>query len=265
MKLVVGIVAVAAVLAVPSTTGAGPQAGITMHWTVDGVQRNAIVFLPAPAAVPHPLVFAFHWHGGTAQSAMVQMHLQTLWPQAVVVYPQGLDSPSPLDPSGTQPGWQFTTSDSSGRDLAFFDAMVGTLKERYRIDPREIYTTGFSNGAIFSYLLWSDRAKTIAAVGEVAGSLDPAAGLTSPRALLAVAGRQDPIEPLAKQLGSINRARQADHATGAGVPCGPMCTFYPSADGNVTPVKTFIHTGGHVYPPWAPLSIVRFFKAHRQP
>jgi hypothetical protein len=66
-------------------------------------------------------------------------------------------------------------------------------------------------------------------------------------------------------MGSINRARQVDRAAGPGLPCGPMCTFYPSAGGNETPVKTFVHAGGHVYPPWAPLSIVRFFKAHAQP
>jgi polyhydroxybutyrate depolymerase len=267
MKVGLGIVAVAAGLAIPWTTGAGLQSGIPMHWTVDGVQRDAIVFPPAPttAAARHALVFAFHGHGGSAQGAVVQMHLQTLWRQAVVVYPQGLDSPSPLDPSGTQPGWQFKTGDSDDRDLKLFDAMVATLKQRYRVDQRRIYTTGFSNGAIFSYLLWADRAKTIAAVGEAAGSLDPTETLTTPRALLAIAGRQDPIEPLGKQLASINRARQADHATGSGVPCGPTCTFYPSAGGNKTPVKTLVHAGGHVYPPWAPLSIVRFFKAHPQP
>ena len=78
------------------------------------------------------------------------MHLQSVWPQAVVVYPQGLDSPTPLDPSGLQPGWQFKSGDSNGRELKLFDAMVATLKQRYRIDPRRIYTSGFSNGAILA-------------------------------------------------------------------------------------------------------------------
>ena len=267
MKVGAGIVAVAAALAITSATAAGPDAGIPMHWTIDRVQRTALVFVPASTngAAGHPVVFAFHGHGGDAQGAELQMHLQDLWPQAVVVYPQGLDSPSPLDPSGTQPGWQFTTGDSNDRDLKLFDAMVTTLEQRYRVDPRRIYTTGFSNGAIFSYLLWADRAKTIAAVGEVAGSLGRTETLATPRALLAVAGRQDAIEPLGNQVDSISRARQVDHATASGVACGPRCTFYPSAGSNKTPVKTFIHAGGHVYPPWAPLSIVRFFKAHPKP
>ena len=56
----------------------------TMTWTVDGVQRQALVFAPAPVlttnAQPIPLVFAFHGHGGTAKAAAQVMHLQTLWP-----------------------------------------------------------------------------------------------------------------------------------------------------------------------------------------
>ena len=238
-----------------------------MHWTIDGVQRDAIVFAPAATngTVRPALVFAFHGHGGNAQGAALQMHLQSVWPQAVVVYPQGLDSPSPLDPSGLQPGWQFKSGDSNDRDLKLFDAMVATLRQRYRVDPRRIYATGFSNGAIFSYLLWAERAKTIAAVGSVAGLLDPSETLTVPRALIAVSGRQDPVSPFSVQMQSVERARQVDHATGAGVPCGQGCTFYASPAGNKTPVKTLVHAGGHVYPPWAPISIVRFFKAHPQP
>ena len=266
-KVGVGIALAAAMLAVPTTTGAYPQAGIPMQWTIDGVQRNAIVFVPASTngAAKRPLVFAFHGHGGNAQGTVQLMHIQTVWPQALVVYPQGLPSPTPGDPSGTKPGWQFKVGDSGDRDLKLFDAMVATMKQRYLADPKRIYTTGFSNGGIFSYLLWAERPKTIAAVGEVAGSLDASETLTVPRAMLAVAGTHDTTNPYQGQVDSINLARQADNATGPGVPCGMGCTFYASAGGNKTPVKTFIHQGAHVYPPWASPQIVKFFKAHPQP
>jgi polyhydroxybutyrate depolymerase len=220
-----------ALLALPATTGARSRVGITMHWTIDGAQRTVIVSAPAPTTAParHTLVFAFHGHGGNAPGTAMQMHLHTVWPQAIVVYPQGLNSPTPLDPSATKPGWQFKSGDSNNRDRKLFDAMVATLKQRYRVDPRRIYTTGFSKGAIFSYLLWAERPKTIAAVGEVAGSLDSTETLTTPRALLAIAGRQDTTNPFDNQVASIERARQADNATGPGTPCGPICTFYASA------------------------------------
>jgi polyhydroxybutyrate depolymerase len=81
------------------------KAQTTMTWTVDGNQREAIVFAPAPTIsnVKHPLMFGFHGHGGNMQGMSQLMHLQTLWPGAIVVYPQGLNSPGPIDP----PGWQF--------------------------------------------------------------------------------------------------------------------------------------------------------------
>jgi poly(3-hydroxybutyrate) depolymerase len=141
--------------------------------------------------------------------------------------------------------------------------MVATLKQRYQVDPRRIYTTGFSNGGIFSYLLWAERAKTTAAVGEVAGSLDATETLRTPRALLAIAGRRT------RQIRSATRwtrsSAPARPTTRLDQARGPICTFYPSAGGNKTPVKTLIHPLAHVYPPWAPAQIVTFFKAHPQP
>jgi polyhydroxybutyrate depolymerase len=250
----------------PATAGASTQAGVVTHWTIDGVQRDAIVFAPQPgvAAVKHPLVFAFHGHGGNMQGTSIQMHIQTVWRGAIVVYPQGLNTITQVNPTPL-PGWQWKAGDQSDRDLKLFDAMVATMKQKFTVDPRRIYTTGFSNGGIFSYLLWAERPKTIAAVGEVAGRLDDSETLAVPRALLAIAGRQDTTDPFAMQVDSIDKARQADNATGGGVPCGPGCTLYPSAGGNKTPVKTIFHQGGHVYPPWAPLQIVTFFRFHPQP
>src|SRR5215471_1842588 len=84
--------------------------GVTMTWTVDGATRTALVFAPPQAngvaAHKLPLVFAFHGHGGSSQTAAVGMHLQTVWPEAIIVYPQGLKTPSRIDPAGNQYGWQ---------------------------------------------------------------------------------------------------------------------------------------------------------------
>ena len=192
------------------------------------------------------------------------MHIQTLWPRAIVVYPQGLNTPTTLDPAGTKPGWQGKAGELGDRDLRLFDAIVATMKQAHGVDKRRIYATGFSNGGVFSLLLWAERATTIAAVGEVAGRLDPSETLTSPRALLAVAGRSDTVAPIAVQKQTIQQARQINGAPGPGRPCGRYCRFYPSTMGPF-PVKTFIHPGGHDYPSWAPTVIVRFLKAHKQP
>ena len=76
---------------------------LTLTWTIDGVSRQALVFPPGAtaAAAKAPIVFGFHGHGGTMQSARL-MGFQQLWPEAVVVYMQGLPTPSRVDPRGTR-------------------------------------------------------------------------------------------------------------------------------------------------------------------
>jgi polyhydroxybutyrate depolymerase len=237
----------------------------TMTWTVDGVQREALVFGPAPAtnAHPLPLVFAFHGHYGNMNAAAQAMHLQTFWPGAIIVYPQGLKTPSQVDPNGNGFGWQVQAGQPglNDRDLKFFDAMVADLSQKFPVDPTRIYATGFSNGAIFSYLLWAERGKVLAAVGIVAGRIDPAEHLTIPRAATMIGGTNDNVLPFADQQQAMQQARQVDSATGAGQSCGPICTLYPSS--TQTPVVTRIHSGGHIYPPWAGAAIVEFFKLHK--
>lgn len=250
--------------------------GIVMEFTVDGVKREALVFAPAPTTskINHPLIFAWHGHGGNMQTAEQGMHLETLWPAAIVVYPQGLNTPSHVDPQGNKPGWEVEANQAApvgNRDLRFFDVMLATLHQKYSIDNERIYSTGFSNGAIFSYLLWAERSNVIAAIGEVAGRLWDTEHLTQPRAVLAIAGKADTTDPFALQQQTIETDRQADNATGPGQQCpvpngaatGTACTRYPST--TQTPVKTLIHPGGHVYPPWAPQEIVEFLKLHKHP
>jgi polyhydroxybutyrate depolymerase len=236
--------------------------GTVRNWTIDGVKREALVFAPKPTThdIRHPVVFAWHGHGGNMQGTSQQMHIQTVWPEAIVVYAQGLPSESPVDPNGTKPGWQTEAGQNGDRDLKLFDAMLATIKQNHSVDDARIYTTGFSNGGGFSYLLWAERGKTIAAIGEVAGRLFPAEHLTLTRPLLAIAGQADTTDPFALQQQTIEAARQVDNATGNGQGCGQVCTFYAST--SQTPVKTFIHPGAHVYPPWAPAEIVKFFKNH---
>jgi polyhydroxybutyrate depolymerase len=260
LMIVVGVL----VFAVATAVTASAQ-GTTMNWTVDGEKREALVFPSAIAGVKHPLVFVFHGHGGNMQSFAQKAHLQTLWKEAIVVYPQGLKRPSPVDPQGNRSGWQVEANQVNvgNKDLHFFDEMLKTLRQKYQIDDTRVYAAGFSNGASFSFLLWAERAKAVAAIGECAGRLASSVQLTSPRALIAIAGEADQTNPFSSQQQTIHTALQADNATGAGQPCGQYCTRYLST--TQTPVKTFIHPGAHVYPSWASKEIVEFFKAHQQP
>jgi polyhydroxybutyrate depolymerase len=241
-------------------------AGVTtMTWDVNGVTRTALVFAPRLGVHGEklPLVFAFHRHGDTMEGAAQKMHLQSFWPDAIVVYPQGLKTPRPIDPQGLHSGWQ-TEAGQAGlgdRDLKFFDAMLADLRQKFPVDDARIYATGDSNGGWFSYLLWAEKGQVLAALGICAGALAPSEHLTLPRAVVVIAGKADQELPFADQQQSIQAARQVDNATGPGQPCGPVCTLYPST--SHTPVETRIHPGGHIYPPWAASAFVEFFKNHK--
>jgi polyhydroxybutyrate depolymerase len=232
-----------------------------MRWTVDGVSRQALVFAPAAAGNGKvPLVFAFHGHGGNMRGAALAMGFQRAWPGALVVYMQGLPTASKVDPQGLRPGWQHEPGELGDRDLKFFDAVLATLRQKYPVDDRRIYATGFSNGGFFTYLLWAERGKTFAAFAPCAGLIWPTLHLTEPRPALQVGGKGDRLVHLADLEQTIETVRQLDGATAAGSSCGANCTLYPSPKG--TPVETFLHSGGHVFPPAATGLIVQFFQQH---
>src|SRR5689334_13268912 len=112
------------------------------EWTIDGANREALLHVPATAkTTPAPLVFVFHGHGGSMKSSARSFHIHTLWPEAIVIYPQGLNTPGRLtDPEGKLPGWQATIGDQGDRDVKFFDTMLASLKSDYKVDERRIYS-----------------------------------------------------------------------------------------------------------------------------
>ena len=237
---------------------------------VGGEQRRALVFAPAGGSAPHPLVLAFHGHGGSLTDAAQHMHIETLWPEAVVVYPQGLTGrPSPVDPAGLKTGWQVVFNQTDGnvgnKDLDFFDALLAQVEGSFVVDPKRVFTTGFSNGGIFSYLPWAHRAQKLAAIGECAGRLmEPETFVGKlPRPLGVVAGILDTTDPFDKQMATLHGVGVLNQIAGDQSPVGTHCTLYPSAI--KAPIKVCIHDGAHAYPSWAPESFVSFFKNHALP
>jgi polyhydroxybutyrate depolymerase len=246
--------------------------GITMNWNVAGWSRHALLFPPASLATPqrHPLIFAWHAHGGTMQRAAQDMGFQTLWPEAIVVYPQGLKTVTHGDKEGNGYGWQKELGDDGNRDLKFFDAMLVELRQKYAVDEERIYTTGFSNGTGFSYLLWAERGEKLAAIGAVSGVLSKSEQdkPIPPRALISIAGKNGLNPDAVKD--TIKRASEIDDAgpkelcdIPSGAPTTTKCHLYPST--KHTPVKQITHPDGHQYFSWEPPEIVKFFQNHKKP
>ena len=237
---------------------------IRRTWMVDGVTREALVHIPAGAEQGGaPVVFVFHGHTGTMKHAASSMPIHQIWPEAIVVYPQGLPTPSPLvDPAGRESGWQAAAGAQGDRDLKFFDALYADLLGRYRFDPRRVFATGHSNGGAFTYLLWAARGEKLAATAPSAAVLGRGYQDLRPKPVLHIGSPQDPLVKFSWQERMIDQVLRLNG-------CGPRrpgatgYTVYPSAQG--AEVATYLHDGGHGYPAAAPGLIVKFFQAHPGP
>jgi polyhydroxybutyrate depolymerase len=233
-----------------------------MEWTIDGVSREALVFAPSKegAGAP-PLVFGFHGHGGSKQQASRSFPIQELWPEAVVVYPQGLPTIGKLtDPEGKRSGWQFSAGEHDDRDFKLFDAILTMLKEKYKVDEKRIYCTGHSNGGAFTYLLWVNRPDVFAAIAPSAAPAPRTARNAKPCPILHVAGEKDPLVKFDWQQKSWTVVRVVNGCEEQGKDWDKGCTIYASSKD--APLVTFIHPGDHKYPAEAPALIVKFFKEH---
>ncbi len=230
------------------------------EWTVDGVVREALVYTPANAkTVPAPVVFVFHGHGGNMNNTVRTFSIHTHWPEAIVVYPQGLKTPGRLtDPEGKKPGWQHGTGAQGDRDLKFFDAMLESLKKDYKVDDKHVFSTGHSNGGGFTYLLWAARREKFAAFAPSAAACTFLTKL-KPKPVLHLAGANDPLVKFAWQKITIDGLLKLNQC-GEGKPWdgAKLCTLYPSKIG--VPVITFIHPGKHEFHQDEPAAIVKFFK-----
>jgi polyhydroxybutyrate depolymerase len=233
---------------------------------VGAASRVALAHVPPKASDgPRPLVFVFHGHGGTMKHAATRMAVHDHWPEAICVYPQGLNTPGKLtDPDGQKSGWQMNRGEQADRDLKFFDAMLNSLRKDYTVDDKRIYATGHSNGGRFTQLLWAERGEAFAAVAPSGTS---AAGLVrsmKPKPCLHVAGEKDELVKFAWQRATMDAVRKLNGCDTVGrawqKDVKPPGVLYESKGG--TPLVALVYPGGHEFPADAPKRIAAFFKEH---
>ena len=237
-----------------------------MTWKVGGLEREALVYRPAKKSqTAAPLVFGFHGHGGGSRNAASSFRIHQLWPEAIVVYMQGVPTVGALtDPKGQRTGWEHSPEQYNRRDLKFFDAVLSRLRTEYKVDNRRIYATGHSNGGGFTYLLWAHRPDVFAAIApSAAGSRSLLTTQPKPIPVMHVAGQKDALVRFAWQERTMRRVRTINGCGDQGSDWAKGCKLYSSEKGAV--FVSLIHSGGHKYSAEAPALIVRFFKEHARP
>jgi polyhydroxybutyrate depolymerase len=230
-----------------------------VEWDVDGVKREALVAAPEKSTEKGaPAVFVFHGHGGTMQRFAQNFAIHRHWPEALVIYPQGLLTPGRTDPEGKKPGWQHTKEDQQDRDLKFVDTMLAWLKKNHRIDASRIYSTGHSNGGGFTYVLWANRPEVFAAFAPSSSPATTNLPGLKPHPAMHIAGEKDMVASFAAQQRTMEAIRQINGCVAEGKPWAKDCLLYDSKVG--APVVTLVHAGGHQFPPETPALVARFFQ-----
>ncbi len=139
----------------------------------------------------HRLLFNFHGLGSNMQQQALYSGLnQKAGAEGYVV----------ITPNGTGTAlrrWSFPPLPGSAADVDFVKAMLATTQRTLCIDPKRVFSTGISNGAIFSTVLACALPGRLAAIAPVAGvnATDVCSAGTPPTAVLAFHGTADPIVP----------------------------------------------------------------------
>jgi polyhydroxybutyrate depolymerase len=229
------------------------------QWDVGGVKREALVVTPEKESEKGaPVVFVFHGHGGTMQRFAQNFAVHKHWPEAIVVYPQGLLTPGRTDPEGKKPGWQHARADQQDRDLKFVDTMLAWLKKNHRVDESRIYSTGHSNGGGFTYVLWANRGDVFAAFAPSSSPATANLPALKPHPAMHIAGEKDMVAPFAAQQRTMEEIRRINGCASEGKEWEKVCLLYESPTG--TPVVTLVHSGGHQFPPESAALVAKFFQ-----
>ncbi len=245
-----------------------PDGGV-LTLSAAGFERRALVREPHgyDGKTPRPVAIAFHGFGQHLRNAEAMFAVASAWPDAIAVYPEGLERPYPDFPGdraadfhgAVARGWQIKPKELGDRDLGFFDALRDAVLRKYCADPARLYVLGFSNGAYFANLIGCLRPDAIAGIAAAGGGLrcEP----SKPLAVIIFHGTNDPIVRFAE---SVDAARAWGHRDGCEAPPGDPGSLRPAKGlcerssrslprRRRSPLRAFVHrAGGRVLPAAGP-------------
>jgi len=195
MKMLAGI----CLIFFPAPEGMAQRASF-IH---DNLERTFHIHIPSlyDESIQLPLVIALHGRGGTGESMVIvtRKDFNKLADKDgfLVVYPDGIEL-----------NWNDGRMDEEANDRAhreniddvgFISALIDSMIKDYNIDPKRVYVTGISNGAIMSYRLACEISNKIAAIAPVDGNIPhmfyPECYPARPVSVLAINNVNDPLVP----------------------------------------------------------------------
>jgi polyhydroxybutyrate depolymerase len=183
--------------------GADPlgQGDHTRSLEVDGRTRTYLVHVPAkhdPKA-PAPVVLVFHGGGSNAEQMVRFCGLNETADKHgfIVVYPNGTGRLEKVLTFNGGNCCAFAMRQGVD-DVAFTGALLDDLATVANVDPKRVYATGMSNGAIMAYRAASELSDRIAAIAPVGGPMGTeTCSPTRPVSVIHFHGLDDEFAPFA--------------------------------------------------------------------
>ena len=176
------------------------QRGSFIHGSL---KRTFNIHIPSifDKSVQFPLVIALHGRGsnGVGMILLTRKGFNKLADKDgfIMVYPDGIEL-----------NWNDGRMDEEANDRAhreniddvgFISSLIDTMIKDYNINPKQVYVTGISNGAIMSYRLACELSHKITAIAPVDGNIPvmlyPDCSPSLPVSVLAINNTDDPLVP----------------------------------------------------------------------
>ena len=185
----------------------------------DGQSRTYQVHVPENLPEGAPLVVTLHRGGSNASQTVTLTGLNAIADREgfIAVYPEG--TANRLFP--TFKTWNAihccsVAYEQDVDDIGFLAALIQKLTADYSLDPKQVYVTGISNGAMMAHRLASEKSNLIAAIAPISGTIgedpDISDRITTEK-IISV-----PQEPVAVAIFHGTADRRVPYAGGEGKP-----------------------------------------------
>ncbi|MDX2230873.1 MAG: alpha/beta fold hydrolase [Leptolyngbyaceae cyanobacterium bins.349] len=143
-----------------------PRSNADHYLQVDNLKRAYDLYVPSSynGDRPVPLVLALHGVGGDGSTMEQQTGFNQLAERDgfIVVYPDAVNR-----------HWHSRRNSQPDphNDIGFIATLIDDLSQRYSIDRRRIYATGFSNGGIMTHRLACELSDKVSAIAVVSAAI----------------------------------------------------------------------------------------------
>ena len=144
--------------------------------SVQGQERFFLVRTPRTAPAPAsglPLVLVLHGGGGNADNAekMTGFTAKARQENFIVAYPEGTGRFKHALLTWNAGHCCGPAMQQRVDDVGFIRALIARMVSEYGVDPKRVYVTGMSNGAMMAHRLGIELSDRIAAIAPVVGTL----------------------------------------------------------------------------------------------